>query len=63
MTGITTTFPDVASRRQPAVRRSPIRVVSAGVSRLLRSYNDHLKADSFIVPNGHMAAAAGSAKH
>jgi hypothetical protein len=58
MTDIATTFPEVAARRRSHVRRSPYRVAVGGLRHLLRSYSDHLRADSFIVPNGHMAAAA-----
>jgi len=58
MTDITAVRPKVAGRPRPAARRSPYRAVTDGVRSLLRSYTDHLKADAYIVPTGHIATAA-----
>jgi hypothetical protein len=38
--------------------RSPYKAIANGARRVWSSYNDHLVADSYIVPNGQIALAA-----
>ena len=60
MTDISHVFaPTVTTRTRSGRGRSPLAVVTDGVRRILRSYSEAIAKESYIVPDGRMAYAAG----